>query len=44
MTTMMQNLPRRKFDVVIVGAGESVVVRSSTADCSVRVHGFEEVA
>ena len=23
MTTMMQNLPRRKFDVVIVGAGGS---------------------
>lgn len=29
---------------IVAGAGESVVVRSSTADCSVRVHGFEEVA
>lgn len=26
------------------GAGERVVVRSSTADCSVRVHGYEEQA
>ena len=29
---------------IVAGAGERVVVRSSTADCSVRVHGFEEVA
>lgn len=27
---------------IVAGAGERVVVRSSTADCSVRVHGFEE--
>ena len=29
---------------IVAGAGEHVVVKSSTADCSVRVHGFEEVA
>ncbi|MBD3877433.1 hypothetical protein IEG05_19700 [Pseudomonas kunmingensis] len=29
---------------IVAGAGERVVVRSTTADCSVRVHGFEEVA
>ena len=29
---------------IVAGSGERVVVRSSTADCSVRVHGFEEVA
>lgn len=29
---------------IVAGAGERVVVHSSTADCSVRVHGFEEVA
>lgn len=29
---------------IVAGAGECVVVRSSTADCSVRVHGFEEAA
>lgn len=29
---------------IVAGAGERVVVRSSTADCSVRVHGFEEDA
>ena len=28
---------------IVAGAGERVVVRSSTANCSVRVHGFEEV-
>lgn len=27
---------------IVAGAGERVVVRSSTADCTVRVHGFEE--
>ena len=27
---------------IVASAGERVVVRSSTADCSVRVHGFEE--
>lgn len=27
---------------IVVGAGERVVVRSSTANCAVRVHGFEE--
>lgn len=27
---------------LVVGAGENVVVRSSTANCSVRVNGFEE--
>lgn len=27
----------------ILSAGENVVVNCSTADCSVRVHGFEEV-
>lgn len=27
---------------IVAGAGEKVVVRSSTSDCSVRVHGFEE--
>lgn len=27
---------------LVASAGERVVVRSSTADCSVRVHGFEE--
>lgn len=27
---------------IVAGAGERVVVRSSTANCSVRVHGFEE--
>lgn len=27
---------------IVCGAAEQVVVRSSTADCSVRVHGFEE--
>ena len=29
---------------VVVGAGERVIVRSTTANCSVRVHGFEEAA
>ena len=29
---------------IVAGAGERVVVRASTANCSVRVHGFEEVA
>jgi len=29
---------------IVVGAGERVVVRSTTANCSVRVHGFEEIA
>ena len=29
---------------IVAGDGERVVVRSSTADCSVRVHGFEETA
>lgn len=29
---------------LVAGAGERVVVRSSTANCSVRVHGFEETA
>jgi hypothetical protein len=29
---------------IVAGAGERVVVRSSTANCSVRVHGFEEAA
>ena len=29
---------------IVAGAGERVVVRSSTAGCSVRVHGFEEAA
>lgn len=29
---------------IVAGAGEHVVVRASTANCSVRVHGFEEVA
>lgn len=29
---------------IVAGAGEHVVVRSSTADCTVRIHGFEEVA
>lgn len=28
---------------IVAGAGDNVVVRASTADCSVRVHGFEEV-
>lgn len=28
---------------VVVGVGERVVVRSSTVNCSVRVHGFEEI-
>lgn len=27
---------------IIAGAGERVVVRASTANCSVRVHGYEE--
>lgn len=27
---------------IVAGAGEMVVVRASTEDCSVRVHGFEE--
>ena len=27
---------------LVAGAGERVIVRSSTPDCSVRVHGFEE--
>lgn len=27
---------------IVAGAGEHVVVHSSTADCSVRVHGCEE--
>jgi len=27
---------------IVAGAGEGVVVRSTTVDCSVRVHGFEE--
>lgn len=27
---------------VVCSAGEKVVFRASTADCSVRVHGFEE--
>jgi hypothetical protein len=29
---------------IVAGAGERVVVRASTANCSVRVHGFEEMA
>lgn len=29
---------------IVAGAGERVVVRSSTANVTVRVHGFEEVA
>ena len=29
---------------IVAGAGERVIVRSSTADCSVRVHGYEEDA
>lgn len=28
---------------IVAGADEKVVVRASTANCSVRVHGFEEV-
>lgn len=27
---------------LVASAGERIVVRSSTADCTVRVHGFEE--
>lgn len=29
---------------LVASAGERVVVRSSTTECSVRVHGFEEAA
>lgn len=29
---------------IVAGAGERVIVRSSSADCSVRVHGYEEDA
>lgn len=29
---------------IVAGAGERVIVRSSTANCSVRIHGFEENA
>lgn len=29
---------------VVAVAGENVIVRASTADCTVRVHGFKEVA
>lgn len=29
---------------IVASAGEQVVVHCSTANCSVRVHGFEEVA
>ena len=29
---------------IVAGAGEHVVVYASTADCSVRVHGYEEEA
>lgn len=29
---------------IVCGPDERVVVRSSTANCSVRVHGFEEAA
>lgn len=29
---------------VVLGAGERVVVHAAAADCSVRIHGFEEDA
>lgn len=29
---------------IVAGAGEKVVVNASTANCSVRVHGYEEAA
>lgn len=29
---------------IVAGAGEHVVVNASTANCSVRVHGYEEAA
>lgn len=29
---------------IVAGAGEKLVVYSSTADCSVRIHGYEEAA
>lgn len=29
---------------IVAGAGEKVVVYASTANCSVRVHGYEEAA